>query len=149
MRVIKITGSNESIKEEDVGKIVFTDSNMIIEGPERTIPIDSIWKIVFKDTVHEAVKFTKKDIMSLSKVYPNPFNPIIVIDFNIERAGKLNVSIYNCLGKKVKTLVDEHKSAGDYKVVWDEDKSIAAGTYILKIVLDNEMISSNKLVFLK
>ena len=61
---------------------------------------------------------------ALSQNYPNPFNPSTIINFRVQ-GSKFKVpvhatlEIYNILGKKVRTLVDEPKWAGDYAVQWD------------------------------
>ncbi len=70
---------------------------------------------------------------SLSQNYPNPFNPQTVIQYSLPEAGHVRLAIYNILGQKVKTLVDEHQEAGSKTLFWDgtdsEEKEVASGIY--------------------
>jgi len=76
----------------------------------------------------------------LSQNYPNPFNPTTTIRYSL--AGKeptqTELSIFNILGQRVRTLVDEPQSAGYYSVEWDgKDESgqkVASGTYFYRLV---------------
>jgi hypothetical protein len=73
----------------------------------------------------------------LSQNYPNPFNPTTNISFQIKDNGRVMITIYDILGKKVRTLVDENLNAGYYTVQWnglsDNGMSLSSGTYFYKI----------------
>ena len=73
--------------------------------------------------------------------YPNPFNEETAIVFSIPRAGLVNLSVYDILGKKVTTLVDEYMQAGDHELRWDSSR-IATGIYFYR--LEFERISLKK-----
>ena len=71
---------------------------------------------------------------SLSKNYPNPFNPSTTIDYDIAKSGHVSIVIYDLNGAEVKTLVNEFKSAASgYNVTWDgrnnSGQSVASGQY--------------------
>jgi hypothetical protein len=74
---------------------------------------------------------------SLSQNYPNPFNPQTTILFSIDRGQKVSLSVYNILGRKVKTLVDRSIEAGSHEVVWDgfddSGNSVASGVYFYRL----------------
>jgi flagellar hook assembly protein FlgD len=77
------------------------------------------------------------DAFSLSQNYPNPFNPETVIKYALPEDCHVELSIYNILGQKVKTLVDQYQNAG-YKIVhWngrdDQGNKLASGVYFYKI----------------
>lgn len=55
----------------------------------------------------------------LQKNYPNPFNPSTTITFTFPASGYINLSIYDLSGRKVRTLIDKHISAGTHQVKWD------------------------------
>jgi len=80
-------------------------------------------------------------VYSLSKNFPNPFNPTTTIEYQIPASGSVDMIIYNMTGQKVRTLVNEAKSAGFYKVVWDGKndmgESVASGLYFYKLVSGN------------
>lgn len=69
---------------------------------------------------------------SLSQNYPNPFNPATKIKYNIGNDSHVNLTIYNSLGQKVKTLVNAYKPAGQYEVNFDAE-GVASGIYIARI----------------
>ncbi len=69
--------------------------------------------------------------------YPNPFNPQTMIRYDLPDPGHVRVTVYNILGQKVKTLVDQHKDAGHWSVNWegndDHGNEVASGIYFYKI----------------
>lgn len=84
---------------------------------------------------------------SLSQNYPNPFNPLTNIQYSIKESGRIELAVFNILGQKVKTLVDEFKNAGSYSAIFDASK-LASGIYIYRIKVNN-FIDSKKLILLK
>lgn len=73
---------------------------------------------------------------SLSQNYPNPFNPVTNIKFDITKNELVTLKIYNMLGKEVATLVNESRSAGTHKVIWDAS-SQPSGIYFYYIKAGN------------
>jgi hypothetical protein len=73
----------------------------------------------------------------LSQNYPNPFNPETMIKYDLPDPGYVNITVYNILGQKTKTLIDEYQEAGHKSVNWDgkDDggKEVASGIYFYKI----------------
>jgi hypothetical protein len=69
----------------------------------------------------------------LSQNYPNPFNPITMINYQLPMTNEVELSIYNILGQKVVTLVNEKQPAGNYQVEWDAS-SYTSGVYYYEIV---------------
>jgi len=69
--------------------------------------------------------------------YPNPFNPITNILYDLPVNSDVHLDIFNILGQRVATLVNEKQEAGYYKLVWDaknlHGNKIASGMYILAI----------------
>ena len=61
--------------------------------------------------------------------YPNPFNPNTTIKIDLPEAGWVSVKVYNLLGQEVATLVDGHKTAGSYNVVFEAGR-LSNGLYI-------------------
>ena len=71
-------------------------------------------------------------VYSLEQNYPNPFNPTTTIAYSIASAGQVRIDLYNALGQKVKTLVNEHKPAGRYQVTVDAS-DLSSGVYFYRI----------------
>lgn len=73
----------------------------------------------------------------LSQNYPNPFNPSTEIQYQITEPSHVRLTIFNLLGKEVKTLVDEDKPAGIYQISWDGKdelgKEAPSGIYFYRI----------------
>jgi len=78
----------------------------------------------------------------ISQNYPNPFNPVTEIRYQIPAIGdqitsNVNLSLYNVLGKMVRTLVDGKQSLGYYKVIWDgrdeNGNPVASGIYFCRL----------------
>ncbi|RPI18095.1 MAG: T9SS C-terminal target domain-containing protein [Ignavibacteriae bacterium] len=69
----------------------------------------------------------------LSQNYPNPFNPVTLIEYSIPVQGKVELKIYDILGKEVKTLVNEFKEAGTHNVMFNASE-LASGVYFYKII---------------
>jgi hypothetical protein len=86
-------------------------------------------------------------IFSLLGNYPNPFNPITIIRFQIYRQSKVKLEIFDELGRFVTTLIDEEKTLGDYEVPWNAS-SFSSGFYLCKLTMGNE-IQTQKMMLLK
>lgn len=90
----------------------------------------------------------------LTQNYPNPFNGSTNIKYSLPNDTEENVKlvIYNLLGQKVKTLVNEKQAAGNYNVVWngkdETDKPCASGIYLYKISTNN-FTDVKKMIFLE
>jgi len=84
---------------------------------------------------------------SLEQNYPNPFNPTTEISFSIGKISFVDLSIYNMLGQKVKTLLRETKDVGQYELTFDAS-GLSAGTYIYKLTT-NDFTSTKKMILMK
>ncbi|UCF64076.1 MAG: N-acetylmuramoyl-L-alanine amidase [bacterium] len=91
----------------------------------------------------------------LQQNYPNPFNPKTMISYEIPQ--HLNnydtrLEIYNTLGQKIRTLVDEKKNWGNHRISWDgkDDHSVAvaSGVYIYQLRV-GDLTQSRKMILLK
>ncbi len=69
---------------------------------------------------------------SLKSAYPNPFNPLTTLKYDLPEDGQVSLIIYDMLGREVTQLVNTFKEAGYYKIQWD-GSSHASGMYIVKM----------------
>ena len=70
--------------------------------------------------------------MNLSQNYPNPFNPSTTIKYSIPKNSLVTLKVYDVLGREVKTLVNEYKTAGDYNADFNASH-LASGIYFYRI----------------
>jgi serine protease AprX len=79
--------------------------------------------------------------------YPNPFSELTTIRYAVEQDGLVTVEVFDILGKKVRTLVSESKTAGNHSVDFRAE-NLPAGTYIYKVEAGNK-VYSNKMLLAK
>ncbi|MDH4224001.1 MAG: T9SS type A sorting domain-containing protein [candidate division Zixibacteria bacterium] len=74
---------------------------------------------------------------SLAQNYPNPFNPITTVSYALPVDAPVKLTIYNILGQRVKTLVDDYQTAGYKQVIWDgtneNGQEVSSGIYFYQI----------------
>ena len=96
---------------------------------------------------------------TLAQNYPNPFNPSTTIpyrvggsQFMVNRPIHTTLKIYNILGQLVRTLVDEEKVAGNYKVIWDgrdnSGREVGSGIYFYQLRTE-DYTATKKMVLLR
>ena len=88
----------------------------------------------------------------LSQNYPNPFNPGTAIEYTVQKKAQVNLEIYNLLGQKVKTLLNENQSAGAYHILWDgkneQSQTVASGVYFYRLKV-NGAVQTKRMVLLR
>ena len=84
--------------------------------------------------------------------YPNPFNPVTTISYDLAEDVYVELTVYNMIGEKVTTLVKGNQPAGYYNVEWDgrnsQGRIVPSGMYFLKICAGSYN-KTNKMVFVK
>lgn len=103
--------------------------------------------IVYGEFLGVDDKIIIPDQFSLVQPYPNPFNPIINIDYSVPYLSQVSIRIIDILGREVDTLVDEFKSPESYSIRWDAD-SYSSGVYFA-IMQSGDFIETRKMVLLK
>lgn len=96
---------------------------------------------------------TAAETFALEQNYPNPFNPTTAINYRLAKSEKVTLVIYNILGEKIATLVNDKKQmAGAYEVMWDgrDDRGlqVGSGVYLYQIVA-GKFVDSNKMLLIK
>jgi len=88
----------------------------------------------------------------LNNCYPNPFNPVTTLRYDLPENGLVNITVYDMLGREVKTLVNRTQDAGYKSVIWDATndygKPVSAGIYLYQIQVGDYM-QTKKMVLLK
>ena len=89
---------------------------------------------------------------TLHQNYPNPFNPVTTLHYDLPENGLVNITIYDIMGRIVKTLVNSSQTAGYKSIQWnatnDRNESVSAGLYLYTIQA-GEFRQTKKMVLLK
>jgi hypothetical protein len=74
---------------------------------------------------------------ALYPAYPNPFNPITTLGYELPEDAMVNITIYDMMGRMVKTLVNSKQTAGYKSIQWnatsDRNEPVSAGLYLYTI----------------
>jgi 5-hydroxyisourate hydrolase-like protein (transthyretin family) len=88
----------------------------------------------------------------LTQNYPNPFNPQTKIQYALPHDCEVQVTVYNVLGQKVRTLVNEHERAGYQRIEWDSKndrgEEVASGIYFYELKA-GDYTETKKMLLLK
>ena len=89
---------------------------------------------------------------SLNNNYPNPFNPLTTVRYDLPEDGLVNVTIYDVMGRPVKYLVNSRQNAGYKSIQWngtnDAGQPVSAGLYMYTIQA-GDFRQTRKMVLLK
>ncbi len=98
----------------------------------------------------------KSTVFKLSPAYPNPFNARTVIEYSLGIESQTKIEVFNLLGQKVSTLINEFQKSGDHRIVWNARQQnggpLANGIYLIRIEARNsqkDFITNQKVVLLK
>ena len=129
---------------DDVGEL------SVVATKPNFIPYEGSITIVDEGDVDPGI-----ESFQLFQNFPNPFNPATTIRFSVgsgQTTVHTRLRVYNILGQKIRTLVDEPRNAGSHKVIWDgkddSGKDVASGVYLYRIEA-GDFTEAKKLVLLK
>ncbi len=81
------------------------------------------------------------DVFALHQNYPNPFNPVTNIAYDVPEISNIEITVYNVMGQKVRTLVNAQHEPGYHNVVWNGTNAhgapVSSGMYFYQIKADN------------
>lgn len=82
--------------------------------------------------------------------YPNPFNPLTRIKFDLPTANRVKLMIYNAIGQPVVTLVDEDLTAGTYVREWQgrdsRQQAVSSGIYLVRLRVGQQLVATQKIL---
>ena len=118
-----ITEGYPGIFKYNAGASTILFDNLLVTDPVEVVSVDN--------------DPTLPETFALHQNYPNPFNPVTTIRFDLPLADHVRIDIYNILGKKVRTLVNDYVPAGRQQVLWDSKddfgRQAASGMYLYRI----------------
>ena len=103
-------------------------------------------------TVHQVTE-TRSDMQnhilgfSLSRNYPNPFNPATTIPFSIGKRVRTCLVIFDVLGREIATIVDKETNPGNYEIGWNA-AGVASGVYVYRLTAGS-FVASHKMMIAK
>ena len=110
-----------------------------------TVTVDAGWMLGSEEEM-------LPEVFALHNNYPNPFNPITNIRYDIPEVSDVRIDIYNLAGQRVRTLVSKQHQPGRYKIQWNATNEfgspVASGMYIYKIHA-KDFVSVKKLLLMK
>lgn len=125
--------------EHQVARIVFEAKESTIGRNVSLSVTNSVLAIDHERALNHqvVVKHAVPRKFALAQNYPNPFNPETEIRYTLPKDCRVTLEIFNVLGQRVATLVDEHQEAGDKSTTWDGRKErgqeAASGIYIYQL----------------
>ena len=123
-----------------------TSEEITLELPDNIYIIISTQYLSLSDILGLPTEF------ALHHNYPNPFNPVTTLRYDLPEQANVNIIIYDLLGREVRTLVNTTQDAGFKSVIWDATndygKPVSAGVYLYKIRA-GEFVQTKKMVLLK
>jgi len=165
--VVHKNGPMELLNGEDGGKIALSDSSYRVDhfafgdidgdGENEIVITDGNILRVLESDFSVDVSEEEDDLqvhkfVILEQNYPNPFNSTTTIPFALKRPAHATVAVYNILGQKVRTLLDQEKVSGNYRLIWDgkndQHKVVPSGIYFYKLT-SGKYSESKKMLFLK
>ncbi len=91
--------------------------------------------------------------LRLFQNYPNPFNPETKIEYQLPQSGRVKLVIYNLLGQKVYTLVNEWQMSGNHKMHWNgRDKhgfQVSSGLYLYELRVNGKVFGRKKMLLIR
>jgi hypothetical protein len=119
-----ITGSLSELEQFNISIPKFSSKVYLLADSIVAVSVDN-----------EENKINVPNIFELSQNFPNPFNPITTIFYSISTEGKVELLVYDILGREIQTLVNEIKTPGQYEIIFD-GKDLSTGVYFYKLNFD-------------
>jgi len=144
--------------EENVDLLEFKGQSVYIAFRHETpasaqfvIMLDTI-TLTYQNLTEDADVEIVPRVTSLGSNFPNPFNPSTEIAFDLATEGNVRIDVFNVRGQRVRTLTNDHFSAGSHRITWvgtdDNDRQLSSGIYFYRMETMN-YTSTRKMMLLK
>jgi hypothetical protein len=172
-KLVQVTGFGTTGLAVGETTVITFYGHVVTLGPGESIVVDSSASVgwAFTDTDNSefppvfrgSITFTEPSAVSigdgilplkfaLEQNYPNPFNPATTIQFDSPDRTHVNLTVYNVLGQKVTTLIDEELGPDSYEQVWDGTNEggshVASGIYFYRLSAGDKL-ETKKMMLLK
>jgi alpha-amylase len=137
-----ITGKDAGMLFVDAGGNIYSTPGISLEAYT-----SAILKVEIPTGIYQNKEGTILQSFNLSQNFPNPFNPSTTINYSIPKEGFVKLTIYNTIGSKVASVVNEYKSAGSYSVQFNAS-NLPSGIYLYRLESGNYS-AAKKFILLK
>ncbi|HHS49881.1 MAG TPA: T9SS type A sorting domain-containing protein [candidate division Zixibacteria bacterium] len=117
------------------------------ETPQLRAVSAYLWKLGFENTYIKQADNVRPEEMAIAGAYPNPFNPVTTVKFDVSDASPVNITVFDVTGRRVETLVDLDLTPGTYETTWDAS-SMPSGVYFVRMSTSGG-VSTAKLMLMK
>ena len=142
-----ILNANESII------LSFNTNNTEIDITDIILTITPIYhQYAEKQLVFNVSNFSLSNVIyindtKLTSVYPNPFNPITTISYEVLNLSNLEISIFNINGQLVEILENRIHKPGQYNIIWNAN-AYTSGIYFIKLIAE-DLVDTQKIILVK
>ena len=159
---LMINGDMEIIENylSDTWELHYSD-NVILLFSNKNLPLDNAllfeyvgdFEVLNSIIVDYDINVSHADIyyiprnFSLHPAYPNPFNPITNVDFEIPFNDNIKLSIYDIRGREIDILYDGNINAGYHQILWNAEQ-FSSGVYFV-VLVSSSYRSTHKIILLK
>lgn len=124
--VVFLSGRNSPV-ESLYGK------TQVFDGQQWINPVrDYFVNLVTSKVIIDNIVDEKPRAFQLGQNYPNPFNPSTIIEYELPKNSQVQIKIFDLLGREVKSLVNEEKPAGKYKIEFNS-VNLSSGIYLYQL----------------
>ena len=127
--------------------------NYIVEvSDEEFTVISQAGEFVLSNTLLSIDSGIIPEVFALHQNYPNPFNPVTSLRYDLPEDGFVNITIYDMMGRIVRSLVNSSQTAGYHSIKWNatnnKNEPVSAGLYLYTIQA-GEFSQTKKMILLK
>jgi len=133
--------------ESGRGLAIQNDHKIVFAGAGETGTMIARFNVNSISSVEEINNNLIPNNIVLEQNYPNPFNPSTKINFSIPISGNVKLEVFNLLGEKIATLVDEFLNSGNYESNFNAE-NLSSGIYLYKLSA-GAFVESKKMVLIK
>ena len=139
------------LKDESKWKLILSDDEQAIllsEFNQNSIKLNSSLITLLPDDINTPSSTNKFELSA----YPNPFNPVTTLSFELPIQTFVSLKIYDLMGNEVANLVNDYMSLGLHEIIWNtkNKSSSTVGTGVYFVTIETEYFSkTQKLVFIK
>ena len=136
--------------ESDLHLVVKGEAFNLKESSSIDVPTTSLDDMVV--VVGDISSFMAPEEFALSAAYPNPFNPITTLRYDLPEEAFVSITIYDMLGNVVNNLVNANQLSGYKSIQWNatnnQGEPVSAGVYLYKIQA-GDFVDTKKMILLK